>query len=167
MFLLNKPVAVKRSAFLCLRRGVSVVVNVSSDGTGFSLPTQRCFRRTRHCDDARRLFSAYAEVFLPAITPLTVPRSFLCLRRGVSIAESICIMIVNFSLPTQRCFRVDLSSGLMVGLFSAYAEVFPSSQPLSRFVSPFLCLRRGVSRYPTGHDPKAHFSLPTQRCFSF
>ena len=121
----------------------------------------------RHCDDARRLFSAYAEVFLPAITPLTVPRSFLCLRRGVSIAESICIMIVNFSLPTQRCFRVDLSSGLMVGLFSAYAEVFPSSQPLSRFVSPFLCLRRGVSRYPTGHDPKAHFSLPTQRCFSF
>ena len=167
MFLLAIDNRASGGTFLCLRRGVSVVVNVSSDGTGFSLPTQRYFRRTRHCDDARRLFSAYAEVFLPAITPLTVPRSFLCLRRGVSIAESICIMIVNFSLPTQRCFRVDLSSGLMVGLFSAYAEVFPSSQPLSRFVSPFLCLRRGVSRYPTGHDPKAHFSLPTQRCFSF
>ena len=135
--------------------------------TSFSLPTQRCFPWRPGCSSESALFSAYAEVFPVVFRDQCPATPFLCLRRGVSIAESICIMIVNFSLPTQRCFRVDLSSGLMVGLFSAYAEVFPSSQPLSRFVSPFLCLRRGVSRYPTGHDPKAHFSLPTQRCFSF
>ena len=89
VFLLNKPVAVKRSAFLCLRRGVSVVVKVSSDGTGFSLPTQRCFRRTRHCDDARRLFSAYAEVFLKQNIMMHIKLSFLCLRRGVSASFEI------------------------------------------------------------------------------
>ena len=162
-----KSISGLRSTFLCLRRGVSVVVNVSSDGTGFSLPTQRCFRRTRHCDDARRLFSAYAEVFLPAITPLTVPRSFLCLRRGVSIAESICIMIVNFSLPTQRCFPYPPQFSGVNGLFSAYAEVFLLAIDNRASGGTFLCLRRGVSLFQRTPEWYQAFSLPTQRCFCY
>ena len=150
MFLLNKPVAVKRSAFLCLRRGVSVVVNVSSDGTGFSLPTQRCFRRTRHCDDARRLFSAYAEVFPPLPAVMGNFLSFLCLRRGVSPLTTSAETLDDFSLPTQRCFFRPLHRRLLQGLFSAYAEVFPPQKRASSIFFSFLCLRRGVSDWGIG-----------------
>ena len=52
-----------------------------------------------------RLFSAYAEVF---------PLSTVSGR-----TES------NFSLPTQRCFRVRAAKIPPHSLFSAYAEVFP------------------------------------------
>ena len=55
------------------------------------------------------------------------------------------MLVLGFSLPTQRCFdyRVPTTTGEQ--LFSAYAEVFPQDQdPVSGFPA-FLCLRRGVS----------------------
>ena len=52
-----------------------------------------------------------------------------------------------------------------VGLFSAYAEVFPTGLPADRRPSPFLCLRRGVSELDSHLPAKWDFSLPTQRCF--
>ena len=52
------------------------------------------------------LFSAYAEVFLSQSRKLWTPPSFLCLRRGVSRANTRLSTMVRFSLPTQRCFRV-------------------------------------------------------------
>ena len=53
-----------------------------------------------------------------------------------------------------------------VGLFSAYAEVFPASWSCMRSRAAFLCLRRGVSFTPFHAPGSAFFSLPTQRCFS-
>ena len=53
-----------------------------------------------------------------------------------------------------------------VGLFSAYAEVFPVEHNLEVAVRPFLCLRRGVSIDGYRVDYTIDFSLPTQRCFS-
>ena len=50
----------------------------------FSLPTQRCFYGKTQKEIAAALFSAYAEVFLPADHPCGNP--------------------CRFSLPTQRCF---------------------------------------------------------------
>ena len=52
-----------------------------------------------------------------------------------------------------------------VGLFSAYAEVFPTLS--TGFATPltFLCLRRGVSRTGRSSCLNQCFSLPTQRCF--
>ena len=52
-----------------------------------------------------------------------------------------------------------------VGLFSAYAEVFPLRNGSSLIFSAFLCLRRGVSSFIALVDFAYNFSLPTQRCF--
>ena len=52
-----------------------------------------------------------------------------------------------------------------VGLFSAYAEVFPAVDHALLERWSFLCLRRGVSKYHHLVDGVAPFSLPTQRCF--
>ena len=132
--------------FLCLRRGVSPGVVAQSTPPLFSLPTQRCFLFTRKVNERRRLFSAYAEVFLPRAQKRPVPHPFLCLRRGVSSVCFVCLILGGFSLPTQRCFLLRNPWVVVHELFSAYAEVFLTSRnPLSRWT---------------------HFSLPTQRCFS-
>ena len=112
---------------------------------GFSLPTQRCFLFTRKVNERRRLFSAYAEVFLPRAQKRPVPHPFLCLRRGVSQAR------IQRQLTPQ--------------LFSAYAEVFLRFQFSSVGSLAFLCLRRGVSEPDRSLHDDADFSLPTQRCF--
>ena len=52
-----------------------------------------------------------------------------------------------------------------VGLFSAYAEVFPPRSKRSRTLTAFLCLRRGVSDIELSKEDIGVFSLPTQRCF--
>ena len=51
-------------AFLCLRRGVSVVIVFRNYKKDFSLPTQRCFSGALKAFAEGSLFSAYAEVFL-------------------------------------------------------------------------------------------------------
>ena len=71
---------------------------------------------------------------------------FLCLRRGVSAFGRLHRLIVNFSLPTQRCFQLAGRVGSLGVLFSAYAEVFPFYSQSKRAPPPFLCLRRGVSQ---------------------
>ena len=72
-----------------------------------------------------KLFSAYAEVFLSDESSQYSPIAFLCLRRGVSQAQSSVSDLEGFSLPTQRCFRRGCSGSTRNCLFSAYAEVFP------------------------------------------
>ena len=143
------PARVPRSLtqpFLCLRRGVSFLSEKFGSYHDFSLPTQRCFQRLLRLPDPWRLFSAYAEVFPPPKSLGRSPRTFLCLRRGVSYitepAEQIdghtflCLrrgvsrlrsrlrFYAAFSLPTQRCFHTSYSQPLHQFLFSAYAEVF-------------------------------------------
>ena len=143
------PARVPRSLtqpFLCLRRGVSFLSEKFGSYHDFSLPTQRCFQRLLRLPDPWRLFSAYAEVFPPPKSLGRSPRTFLCLRRGVSYitepAEQMDTLFSayaevfpthtdqrhadrSFSLPTQRCFRHFDSSVRPYLLFSAYAEVFP------------------------------------------
>ena len=53
-----------------------------------------------------------------------------------------------------------------VGLFSAYAEVFPRFSKEDAEALAFLCLRRGVSKARIRWLRIHGFSLPTQRCFS-
>ena len=113
-------------AFLCLRRGVS---SLARDG----------FLK-------QMLFSAYAEVF-PKIGQMPgMPTAFLCLRRGVSVLPSDRVEIIDFSLPTQRCFRKARSGLRPEDLFSAYAEVFLIDPTSPCAAWAFLCLRRGVSK---------------------
>ena len=84
-------------------------------------------------------------MFLPRCSATLQIAPFLCLRRGVSCSQAAVHPRKDFSLPTQRCFSKVLGTGLPVRLFSAYAEVFPT----------------------TGEQllPGEGFSLPTQRCF--
>ena len=91
-------------AFLCLRRGVSSEAPALHFECDFSLPTQRCFPSSPRPQSLERLFSAYAEVFPthPIKTQGSAP--FLCLRRGVSVPTALEIVVISFSLPTQRCF---------------------------------------------------------------
>ena len=133
------------ATFLCLRRGVS-----AGSGSGlrlprFSLPTQRCFWLLEQMKRRACLFSAYAEVFLLIDT------------RGLKRTL--------FSLPTQRCFQALGTCSGECELFSAYAEVFLRLGLFMPRMSPFLCLRRGVSRLVDGAPVSGCFSLPTQRCF--
>ena len=74
----------KRSAFLCLRRGVSLGLTGPAQSGSFSLPTQRCFWLSRFRCPAQSLFSAYAEVFQNSLISKSMSVAFLCLRRGVS-----------------------------------------------------------------------------------
>ena len=90
----------------------------------FSLPTQRCFRDRVRWDTVFALFSAYAEVFRPDLPQAPDPQAFLCLRRGVSHRRHRLCRFIAFSLPTQRCFRIESDLFGAVYLFSAYAEVF-------------------------------------------
>ena len=91
-------------AFLCLRRGVSVVIVFRNYKKDFSLPTQRCF------------------LVLPMVLVFYI--TFLCLRRGVSKVSCGLDAQYCFSLPTQRCFSGALKAFAEGSLFSAYAEVF-------------------------------------------
>ena len=91
-------------SFLCLRRGVSNIINQSCYHDRFSLPTQRCFCRRIQCRHCRGLFSAYAEVFLSTVSRRRKSLPFLCLRRGVSSGHQEASSGSAFSLPTQRCF---------------------------------------------------------------
>ena len=133
--------------FLCLRRGVSPLSPPSNDIRAFSLPTQRCFWCRRPHGGGCVLFSAYAEVFPDGQERARPSLAFLCLRRGVSPLSILPNSSKPFSLPTQRCFFLRLSSFQGSYLFSAYAEVFLSAEF-------WLILAES-------------FSLPTQRCFRY
>ena len=136
----------RMSPFLCLRRGVSRLVDGAPVSGCFSLPTQRCFHwsgNSRAPDGA-----------------------FLCLRRGVSRPGAFPSGRIGFSLPTQRCFHQCRKEVAGIDLFSAYAEVFPGYRPICGTSFTFLCLRRGVSDTSILQYGRTCFSLPTQRCFS-
>ena len=166
-FPIRSPDSASPFTFLCLRRGVSALLDVYREGTRlfsayaevfprgcsqrmaptcFSLPTQRCFCLSPMKSDQRYLFSAYAEVFPLNPRWRTEGPAFLCLRRGVSFDIAfILLWKYCFSLPTQRCF---LTGG-----------------ELDSTTRTFLCLRRGVSHRRCPSVPAGRFSLPTQRCF--
>ena len=153
------------STFLCLRRGVSPPLAPRPRSAHFSLPTQRCFSLWGTMRPHAMLFSAYAEVF-PRCTGRTTPLvTFLCLRRGVSPLPAVQEVQRLFSLPTQRCFRIQILKLRSKKLFSAYAEVFPPRDLTVVELVAFLCLRRGVSRASAAGNRRRAFSLPTQRCF--
>ena len=143
------PAGVKKGdtiePFLCLRRGVSIVAPFPAGTDYFSLPTQRCFSGYCSGGERRELFSAYAEVFLKSPKISLRVHSFLCLRRGVSVMPPGLFLFFTFSLPTQRCFPDIKQLFLQPILFSAYAEMFPSTQSEQSDVWAFLCLHRGVS----------------------
>ena len=92
-------------AFLCLRRGVSLIVLLHASAVIFSLPTQWCFWVDRFDLRFTVLFSAYAEVFPTLRFFSTAVPAFLCLRRGVSTLHIVNHYTNSFSLPTQRCFH--------------------------------------------------------------
>ena len=151
--------------FLCLRRGVSIIILSLVALCHFSLPTQRCFSTHHRAGPTSALFSAYAEVFLASDLFGSKRRSFLCLRRGVSTRALSWSPCTGFSLPTQRCFRDAALARAASLLFSAYAEVFPIYGGILSTVAAFLCLRRGVSDVQKQYAGLTAFSLPTQRCF--
>ena len=152
--------------FLCLRRGVSPLPAVQEVQRLFSLPTQRCFRIQILKLRSKKLFSAYAEVFPRRDLTVVELVAFLCLRRGVSRASAAGNRRRAFSLPTQRCFYVQLPYLQAQELFSAYAEVFLRHSISRSPHQAFLCLRRGVSIGRVDGFVLFSFSLPTQRCFS-
>ena len=90
--------------FLCLRRGVSLIVLLHASAVIFSLPTQWCFHTSYSQPLHQFLFSAYAEVFPRHQAAFSPADPFLCLRRDVSIDTIRAERRLGFSLPTQRCF---------------------------------------------------------------
>ena len=114
-----------RQTFLCLRRGVS--------------------SRRDYMKPGALLFSAYAEVFPLKLEVKLHTQPFLCLRRGVSDFGDTRRCHHHFSLPTQRCFWLEIHIVRRIPLFSAYAEVFLAFRAFAVTSAPFLCLRRGVS----------------------
>ena len=134
------------SSFLCLRRGVSLILFVRSASGNFSLPTQRCFR-----NDAAPCF---------AIT------TFLCLRRGVSIRNLMSESLVPLFSAYAEVFPGPLSwIKSMVTFLCLRRGVSGENIGSTTATLAFLCLRRGVSFSTLNFLLKGSFSLPTQRCF--
>ena len=104
VFLMQQTQLHQQETFLCLRRGVSVWSETRAEANTFSLPTQRCFSAGLYLVERKKLFSAYAEVFLYVSIHMFEQEPFLCLRRGVSAYRMRCQSGYFFSLPTQRCF---------------------------------------------------------------
>ena len=71
---------------------------------------------------------------------------FLRVRGGVSLVRSPQYVRTAFSPRTRRCFYIAIDYSGSWRVFSAYAEVFPSSTERPVIVASFLRVRGGVSK---------------------
>ena len=104
-------------------------------------------------------------MFPKLIPKLTLMKSFLCMRRDVSIKKGSYCQLLPFSLHAQRCFYKKPRRPHRGRVFSACAEMFLSVVASMIGVSGFLCMRRDVSVAIGAVGAVALFSLHAQRCF--
>ncbi len=132
-------------SFLRVRGGVSWTLTKKQLDIMFSPRTRRCFRPKRPLSLNRPVFSAYAEVFPEANPTPHRLRRFLRVRGGVSVFLRFHLQALRFSPRTRRCFCVGVRRCEGVRVFSAYAEVFPSTHSHGLGRRSFLRVRGGVS----------------------
>ena len=106
-------------------------------------------------------------MFLQDFRPRNSTRSFLCMRRDVSQLLVDPQYADEFSLHAQRCFLGKVEIILSPTVFSACAEMFPTSVLDSLQRLCFLCMRRDVSAEREGRLISDVFSLHAQRCFHY
>ena len=110
-----------------MRRDVSMTTFLLIVVPMFSLHVQRCFYISRKITQMDYVFSACAEMFPVYSLGNFLHLCFLCMRRDVSESETVNMVVLEFSLHAQRCFYRIFDPGTRQEVFSACAEMFPSS----------------------------------------
>ena len=127
MFLACRQRTRGRCGFLCTCRDVSVSLYASACAFAFSLHMQRCFCKMDFQHQSSSVFSAHAEMFLYSMVVSRWAWSFLCTCRDVSKDCVVYDPFMGFSLHMQRCFPPWPCPTQRPRVFSAHAEMFPSS----------------------------------------
>ncbi len=151
--------------FLRIRGGVSIASHCRLCMAMFSPRTRRCFLLSRVFTCQRRVFSAYAEVFLLILEYSRLSKRFLRVRGGVSFFVAHFSSLSLFSPRTRRCFRCKGLPPCRGTVFSAYAEVFLTLSALKAERLGFLRVRGGVSSSRIYLFIFPRFSPRTRRCF--
>ena len=139
----QSPIGFRRSTCLLRTRGGVPHPRDTRPRRSWSSPhARRCSREPEFTDEDRAVFSARAEVFPP--TPHTYPLTGCLLRTrgGVPVAETLTQVNLESSPHARRCSGPRRCSSRHPRVFSARAEVFPSSPP-SQPRSPRLLRTRG------------------------
>ena len=87
------------------------------------------------------------------------------MRRDVSNAGHGVTPDVTSSLHAQRCFYWLSKASKSELVFSACAEMFPSSYQWKIHADCLLCMRRDVSEAIKEYNDREGSSLHAQRCF--
>ena len=137
----------------------------STSGRPFSPRKRRCFQHSCCHLHQQNVFSAQAEVFLPAKMVSASTPGFLRASGGVSIKGSVGSLGSAFSPRKRRCFfgiRLAVYQGIV---FSAQAEVFLVGESKPESNIGFLRASGGVSTLVAMHKHHVVFSPRKRRCF--
>ena len=151
-----------RFSLLRARGGISPVELVTLADFDSSPRTRRYFRRMPGPCRILVLFSAHAEVFPTPKRPPRRDAALLRARGGISLDAEKTSGCVCSSPRTRRYFRHDPQAAMLLGLFSAHAEVFPSECPSCWLPTSLLRARGGIS-IGTPRELSAHPSSPRTR----
>ncbi len=117
--------------------------------------TRRYFLIDESLRANREVFSAHAEVFPRTITSNYFAERLLRTRGGISMSSHAIRSGWGSSPHTRRYFARRLVGPHMNGVFSAHAEVFPSSRIRRVSIVRLLRTRGGIS---LKHHPRVLFA---------
>ena len=155
----------ERSTLLRIRGGISSNGTIYQQKLCSSPHTRRYFHCESHGSYPARLFSAYAEVFPPVEIADTRETTLLRIRGGISVSCCITRTGTSSSPHTRRYFQAKKPMSSRKGLFSAYAEVFPTGTQETRARAALLRIRGGISRPPASSSSTWSSSPHTRRYF--
>ena len=139
------PLPRLNGSFLRASGGVSKRCRKILEVAGFSPRKRRCFRVAKVSYRLLGVFSAQAEVFPRPKFLRPAQARFLRASGGVSEDEVSTLTGIEFSPRKRRCFQPVLGSPRQGLVFSAQAEVFPTSTRAASTRFGFLRASGGVS----------------------
>ena len=114
---------------------------------------------------SNHVYSAYAEVILNLLQYYLQHIRLLCVCRGYSSLYLKEFQVHEFTLRMQRLFRFRIFSYDREFVYSAYAEVIPTSTETQTLTDSLLCVCRGYSSIYLLTYCIIMFTLRMQRLF--
>ena len=161
----TSPVGSAPAALLRARGGISVY-DAGTPGECASSPrTRRYFRCQVASQFCECLFSAHAEVFPIGTVVMDSEGPLLRARGGISLCGRVLELCRISSPRTRRYFPTNQQQQKAPTLFSAHAEVFPSSSRKNTTTMSLLRARGGISNRWMTYSPGSASSPRTRRYF--
>ena len=147
------------------RGGISKLTVNGKTSPSSSPRTRRYFPSTARYFLQLRLFSAHAEVFPQPKTIYAAREALLRARGGISDGLDGAKAAMDSSPRTRRYFQIPCLAVVVVDLFSAHAEVFPSYETHAATTVSLLRARGGISDKAAPFTLSAYSSPRTRRYF--